>query len=165
MSDAPEVTIRNRPFIDLFTDAIRFSGVAHIPSAPADLRTAAAKAAILHCVLSLEAAANSLLADLAYSSRLRDAADRFQTLEKFEFALYHISERVLDRGTQQVRAVAQLLKVRNDYVHPKIRTATGAFSEADQTLHLSEATYDELKISQEPRRWHYDSAKTALAGA
>lgn len=161
MSEAFKVTFKSRQFIDLLTDALRFSGVAHM-SAPADLRTAAAKASVLHCVFCLEATANSLLSDLDYSSRLREATDRFQTLEKFEFVLYHISQRIMDRGTRQVQAVAQLLKVRNDYVHPKIRSADGAFSEANKTVDYPDEKYDVLGIPVEPRRWHYDSAKLAL---
>ncbi len=162
MSDAKDIRHLNRPFSDLFSDALRLLDIALAKAAPPDLRNAASKSCILNCALTLEGVANSLLNDLDYSKRLRDSADRFQPLEKFEFALYHISEAILDRGSQQVQAISELFKLRNDFVHPKAFEKIGSFSEATNIMGFEDQRWASLNIPKEPRRWIYEHAKSVV---
>lgn len=164
MAVSQPVTVRQlgRPFSDLFSDALRHLDIALAGKAPADLRNAAAKACILNCALTFEGVANSLLYDLDYSSRLRDTADRFQPLEKLEFALYHISEKTIDRGMPQVQSITELLKLRNDYVHPKVLHKSGLFSEDSNLVDFEDQAWPILKIPKEPRRWIYEHAKRVV---
>jgi len=162
MTDLVTVTLRQRPFIDLFSDAVRYSGLAHIQSAPADLRAAGAKACVLHCVLSMEGAINGILADLDFSLELKKMADRFQPLEKYEFALSFISEKKLDRGSSVVQSVAQLFRIRNEYVHSKSRSKTGDYSKKERIIDFPHEEFEHVHIPKEPRRWNYGDAKTAL---
>lgn len=162
MSGITEGSFVHRPLIDLLSDAVRLAGVSHLEQAPPDLRNAAAKASLLHCIFSLECAANCCLASLDYSKRLQVAADRFQVLEKFEFALVHFSEERLDRGRPEVQSVAELLSLRNDYVHPKVRSVPAKHSQSGESLELPEETWPTLGIAKESNRWNYSDAKVGL---
>ena len=162
VSDQIPIRQLNRPFSDLFSDALRQLDIALAEAAPPDLRNSASKSCILSCALALEAVANSLLNDLDYSKRLRDSADRFQPLEKFEFALYHISEKILDRGAPQVQAIAELFKLRNDFVHPKAVEVTGNLSVPSKLMEFEDEPWPTLKIPREPRRWIYEHAKAVV---
>ena len=162
MSEKEKILLRRRPFTDHLADAIRQSGLARIESAPPDLRNAGAKASILQCVFALEALVNSMIEDLAFSKRLRDAVDRFQALEKYEFCVHHINGLVLDRGSPKVQAVAELFKIRNDYVHPKVSHIEGDFLIDENVMDYPEEVYPHLGIPIESRRWNYGATKSAL---
>ena len=77
-------TTSERPFCDLFADAIRFnifaSGNAEL--LPIDLIAANCKASILHSILSIESLANCLVSSLELSKGLHDGVEKMTSINK-----------------------------------------------------------------------------------
>lgn len=80
--------------------------------------------AFLLAANALEAAANALLLGLGTSRSLYEDFEKLQTLLKFEVVCLAHGKK-LDRGNDLYARVKDVVKCRNEFVHPKPRKATG----------------------------------------
>ena len=78
-----------------------------------------ARASVLASALSVECAANCLLASIELSKSLRTELDRLAPIAKIEAYLKIRAVDGFDRGRLEVQQVVELVKARNEYVHPK----------------------------------------------
>ena len=116
-----EVEINQNHFLSIFADAVSLYDLS-LNTENKDLSSRLAKASILSVNYALEAAANSCLQSLELTEPMKDKIDRFSTIEKFDFVLqWHTSES-LKRGDNLVQKIRSLVKLRNDHVHPKVKT-------------------------------------------
>lgn len=76
--------------------------------------------AFLMAANSLEAAANALLIGLDLPQTLFDDLEKLPTLLKFEIACMGVGKR-LDRGHHLYGRIKDVIKCRNEFVHPKPR--------------------------------------------
>jgi hypothetical protein len=155
----------NRPFLDIFTDSIRFASLCNISGATPGIHNCMAKASILHSIFALECAENCCVAVMEYSSNILDAVDRWQPLEKFEFVqLLFNPSRPFDRGTQEVQHLKELFKIRNDYVHPKARELSTRMTQ-EHGLELGTSKSQFLGIPRETNFWSQDHASIVIKSA
>lgn len=78
-----------------------------------------ARASIIASALSLECIANCLLESVDAPKSLREEIDKLAPLPKIETALRMKGIGTFDRGRHEVQKAAELIRARNDYVHPK----------------------------------------------
>ena len=78
-----------------------------------------ARASVMASALSVECAANCLLNSLDLPSALLNDLDKISALSKIDSAIRLRSDSKLDRGRNEVQKIAELIKARNDYVHPR----------------------------------------------
>jgi hypothetical protein len=72
---------------------------------------------------SLEAAANAMLLNLDTTPSLYYDLEKLPTLLKFEFLCMSLGKR-LDRGNDLYAKIKEVVRCRNEFVHPKPRKAT-----------------------------------------
>ncbi len=78
--------------------------------------------AFLLAAMSLEAGANALLKSISTNSSIYDDYEKLQTLIKYEVFCLSKSK-TIDRGNVLFQRVKELMTCRNEFVHPKPRTA------------------------------------------
>lgn len=126
-----------------------------------------ARASISAATLTLECGANCLLETLAVPSGLREDLDRMPTLSKYDASLRLRGFGGLDRGRSEVQKVVELVRARNDFVHPKgrnIKTDIGALKERGKLVTMPMELHGEIwKGLGIPRRSLFWSAESALS--
>jgi len=86
-----------------------------------DIIHTCARSSALSSLLIAECAANCLIHSLELSASLYIEIEKLPTLAKFEFFLsQRFPKKGFDYGFKQVAAIKELLKLRNEYVHPKV---------------------------------------------
>lgn len=80
-----------------------------------------ARAAVIACALTVESCANCLLDSLDIASQSANEIERLPTMTKFDVCIrIHSSGlKSINRGDSRVAKIAELLKLRNEFVHPK----------------------------------------------
>jgi hypothetical protein len=154
------------PFTGLVVDAIAFALQAQEADPDSDDAGRCARASIVHSVFSVEAAANSCLEHLSISHKLRDVVERLPTLDKFEFsASLWKPGAAFDRGCRSVQAIAELVDLRNGYVHPRKTRKSAEQSAADSgtyTFNVAATTTGQLRWSRDRLHWNATQAREAL---
>ena len=105
-------------FLDFFAEAVYFADFAEGESVPAEIKATLIKTSILYGVFSLEAAANALIGSLSFLGKAESEFDRLPMLGKFELFYFSGSRKVdFDRGCNEVQAIYDLIKFRDEQVH------------------------------------------------
>ena len=130
-----------------------------------------ARASILSSALLLESTANALLATLDLSSRMSQDVDKLSVLAKFElFTKFANPDAEFDRGSSTIQRIQELIRARNDFVHPKtkpIPTDITGFgpNESGQWAMPFELTGEKHGCLGIPKRsmfWNADNAESVL---
>lgn len=128
-----------------------------------------ARASVLAASLSVECAANCLLASLELSHALRTELDRFTPIAKIEAYLQLKDINGFDRGSDAVQRVIELTKVRNDHVHPKASAIPASVSKLQDggenwilPFNLEGENWKHLKIPKRSMFWSSTSSAAAL---
>ncbi|HDM8207246.1 TPA: hypothetical protein P0E34_002428 [Vibrio campbellii] len=116
-----EVEINQNHFFSIFADAVSLYDLS-LNADSSDLSSRLAKASILSVNYALEAAANSCLESLELTEPMKDKIDRFSTIDKFDFVLQWHNGESLKKGDKHVQQIRSLVKLRNDHVHPKVKS-------------------------------------------
>lgn len=87
--------------------------------------------AFLLAANALEAAANALLLGLGTSKALYSDLEKLPTFLKFEVVCISLGKK-LDRGNDLYAKIREVVKCRNEFVHPKPRRAAGCLT-SDKT--------------------------------
>lgn len=106
-------------FMELITDVIY-----HIKAISSDDRFSQNKnsrAAVIACALAVESCANCLLDSIDIPSQSSSELERLPTITKIDVCIrLHTSGlKALDRGDSRIAKMAELIKLRNEFVHPK----------------------------------------------
>lgn len=115
--DVP-ANFRYTGFFDLLADAAYQHKLAKA-CADSYLMNRHARASISACILTLECASNCVLGSLEASGPFRNELDKLPFLGKIEAFLRFRKIEGFDRGRNEVQKIAELVRVRNDFVHPK----------------------------------------------
>lgn len=110
-------TFRYSAFLDLLADAIFQHKHSHASTDPYTVNRFA-RASIIASALSVECAANCLIHSLD-SAKLTEDLDKLGPIAKFETYLRIKQISGFDRGSVVAQRIVELIKARNDYVHPK----------------------------------------------
>ena len=113
-------TYRYTGFYDLLADAI-FQHRLAANCTDSYSMNRYARASVIASALSIEWAANCLLGSAKLPGALSEEIDKLRPLSKIDTALRLMSACKLDRGRNEVQKVSELIKARNDYVHPKAK--------------------------------------------
>lgn len=112
---------RHTGFFDLLCDALYQYRLARDCS-DSYVMNRHARASVSASALALECGANCLISSLDGSSGLLEGLDKLPVVAKYEtFLRFRGVTNTLDRGRAEVQRIRELVKVRNDYVHPKTR--------------------------------------------
>jgi hypothetical protein len=128
-----------------------------------------ARASVLASALSVECLANCLLTSLDISRSLFDELDRLTPIAKIETYLGLRAVNGFDRGRAEVQRVAELVKARNDHVHPKASAITAAVSKPQDggenwvfPFGLDGEHWNQLRIPKRSMFWSATSSLAAL---
>lgn len=149
--------LRYSAFLDLLADAAFQHRLAEAHSEPYG-QNRHARASVLASALSVECAANCLTEVLNVGATLLKDIEKMTALGKIEVFLAMTSKRPLDRGSIQVQPAVELVKLRNDYVHPKVY-------DIDSGMHQMRESDTEwmLPFTVRPKMWpHLGISKTPL---
>lgn len=155
-------------FYDLLCDAI-FQHRMAVNEEDSYAMNRFARASIISSALVIESCGNCLLSDLDIPKKLYEELDKLPVLAKYEtyLRLNEISD--FKRGDHRVERVVELIKLRNDFVHPKvnnIKTEIGKLEDmGHKYLMPMELTGEQWKALKIPKRglfWSADCAKAVL---
>lgn len=126
-----------------------------------------ARAAIVNCAVALECAANISLFSLNLSSKWKDRFEKTTILEKFETAEFlRRGDGVFDAGVPTAQRMKELIKLRNDFVHPKTTTHAATSSvdlDGNRVSTVVEVgTFEYLKFNHSYRVWDGDCALSTV---
>lgn len=111
--------VQDKRVVELIDDAVFFADMAGKDPSSAVLPWRYGRASILTSALLLEAVANCLFADI--EGKFRDDADKLPAISKFD--LYaRLNSKLLDRGRIEVQRISELIKLRDQFVHPKVKS-------------------------------------------
>lgn len=129
-----------------------------------------ARTSIVSSALVIESCANCLLSNLDIPKKLYEELDKLPVLAKYEtyLRLNEISD--FRRGDHKVERIAELIKLRNDFVHPKvnnIKTEVGQLEDMghqyEMPMELTGEQWESLKIPKRGLFWSADNAKNVLS--
>lgn len=94
--------------------------------------------AFLLAANALESAANALLLGLKTSNALYTDLEKLPTLLKFEIVCIALGKK-LDRGNDLYAKIKEVVKCRNEFVHPKPKKATGSLTSDGKDVEINVA--------------------------
>lgn len=154
---------------DLFCDAIYQYKLASLATKNYH-KNRHSRASIISSALIIESCANCLIKTLDISLKLKDELDKLPVIAKFETFLRLNGKSTFDRGNNKVEKIVELIKLRNEFVHPKvtnIKTEIGQPSNDDGQYYSipMELTGEEWKALGIPKKglfWFEDNSLTVL---
>lgn len=161
-------TFRYSAFYDLLADAA-FQHQRAKQAMDSYTMSRFARASVLASALSVECAANCLLVSLTVSKSLLLELDRLTPIAKIEAYLKLRGVDGFDRGCHEVQRVVELVKARNEHVHPKAATIPAAVSTPQDgganwvvPFNLEGEHWDQLHIPKRSMFWSHASSLAAL---
>lgn len=122
----------------------------------------------LLAVMTLEAAINAALDRFEVSAKVRDQIDKFAILDKYDFFLTtQHADQILNRGSDEVQSVSELVAIRNRLVHPRnswVDSAESGGSAATEILQLDplmKTRTAHLALPIVPGEWRYKDAEVS----
>ena len=157
----------DNPFTSLLGVSLTFAHLATQPNHHPEIPAMLARSSILHAVFALECAANSCIAVLPKNHRLRAQAEKWEPLDKFDLFLLSLPHQPnLPRDDNIVRHVRELIKIRNDYVHPRTHHHPIQIKRDERpqpVISISIQGSPLLDIPSMPMTWTAEHAKRAIA--
>lgn len=161
-------TYRYTGFYDLLADAI-FQHRLAASCTDSYLMNRHARSSVIASALSIECAANCLLGSVELPKALFDALDKLNSLSKIDTALRLKYASKLDRGRDEVQKIAELILVRNKYVHPqttKIKAGVAPLEDAGKDrllpVTLEGENWTALGIPKRAMFWSKNSSLETL---
>ena len=161
-------TFRYSAFYDLLADAAFQHKHAKAEEDPYRMNRYA-RASVLAASLSVECAANCLLASLDLSQALHSELDRLSPIAKIEAYLQLKVIKGFDRGCAAVQRVVELTKARNDHVHPKTSAIPASVNKPRDgganwilPFNIEGEHWKQLKIPKRSMFWSSTSSLAAL---
>jgi hypothetical protein len=163
-----QASFRYVAFFDLLGDAVFQHRQAKMASDSFSM-SRFARASVLAASLGIECAANCLLDSLSLSKLLLKDLDKLPPLSKIEACLRIKGADELDRGRAEVQQISELIKARNDHVHPKISTIPTEMGKPQDggkdwifPFNLEGEHWPHLKIPKRSVFWSSESSASTL---
>lgn len=124
MSKGTEEILIQRPFFEILEDSIILlnSSYSEENKGTNNFNRTLVKASILNSIFLLESCANCCLDSHPYPKKFLESIDKLTPLDKYEFLLLTRNENLqIDRGITIVQIFNELVRIRNQYVHPKTK--------------------------------------------
>jgi len=151
-----------KPFLSTLIDSVLYAKYAS-NSNDEKLKKLLAKASILHCCLTIEALANNMVQFINLGSKFSESVDKLDVISKFEMFSLMVKKKNIDRGSSSIQTFKQLIDLRNNYVHPKIKTVELNNENGNYTTKLI-PNYKQIKINVNSQKWDVkDSNECVLA--
>lgn len=162
-----QAILRVHPFPTLLAQSLQLADLARVASPGA--KQSLAKSAIVFAAMSLECAATSCLELVKLPKGPHGKIERCGVLDKFDVLHWFATRVPLDRGRQVVQKIHDLIRVRNDLVHSRVRRLPfGKIREyvAEEGLEVDPdvSTWAALGIPKDEREWN-DEHTIAAIGA
>jgi hypothetical protein len=161
-------TFRYVAFYDLLSDAAFQHNLAS-KSTDSFVMSRHARASIIASALSIECVANCLLDSVDAPKALRDEIDKLPPLPKLETALRLRGISTFDRGRHEVQQAGDLVRARNDYVHPKTATWDAEIREPQDAGNdwmlpfvMQGKQWRSLGIPKQAMFWSKDASRSVL---
>lgn len=161
-------TFRYVAFFDLLADAA-FQHQLAVGAADPYTMSRHARASVVASALSIECVANCLVESADGPKGLRTDLDKLPPLSKIETALRLAGITSFERGRSEVQKANDLIRVRNDYVHPKtasievrVQEPQDAGSEWAVPFAMQGEQWQSLGIPKQAMFWSHESALSAL---
>lgn len=162
-------TFRYSAFFDLLADAA-FQHQYAKQATDSYIMSRFARASVLASALSVECAANCLLTSLDLSRPLFSEMDRLTPVAKIEAYLRLRAITGFNRGSNVVQRVAELVRARNDHVHPKTTAIPASVTELRDggenwilPFNIEGEHWDQLRIPKRSMFWSDSSSLAALS--
>jgi hypothetical protein len=156
-----------RGFENLVYDAVYLMYLAHDVDPEQDkdgYQFTYSRSSILNTLLLFECGANCCIDALNLPGQFEDDIEKLPFLSKYEFFLNRIKpKKQFDRGCEQLKAVADLKRVRDSYVHPKVRKKE--YSKVDDFFGPDFKASSFLNIPNDSAHWSGYHAALALKTA
>lgn len=171
MSDAfmAPGTFRYVAFFDLLADAAFQHQLALDASVPYTM-SRHARASVVASALSIECVANCLIESVEAPKGLRSDLDKLPPLSKIETALCLAGITSFDRGRNEVQKAGDLIRARNDYVHPKAASIEVSINEPQDAgaewmvpFVMQGEQWQSLGIPKQAMFWSHESALASLS--
>jgi hypothetical protein len=121
-----------------------------------------ARSAVTNAALLLECVSNSCLGSLSLPTRLLEELDRLPALSKLDYYLFSRTSKHIDRGCRETELAADVLKLRDHIVHPKLKP--GSIAGVGEEQYVDYGATKALGIALDNREWtHEDGMKVAEA--
>lgn len=161
-------TFRYSAFYDLLADAVFQHRLAKVEEDSYRMNRYA-RASILAAALSVECAGNCMLSSMDLPQALHSELDRLAPMAKIEVFLRLRSVSGFDRGADQVQRVVELIKARNDHVHPKTSAMPASVNKLQDgggnwilPFSIEGDNWKQLKIPKKSMFWSSDSSLSVL---
>jgi hypothetical protein len=157
------------PFLDLLADAAHGHRRA---KAETDLYevSRAARASIIASCLSIECFANCLVSGVRVSKGLERELDKMPALAKIDLALRLTGKEPLEHGVRAVQTAGELVKLRNDYVHPKVGVSDADMKPLEESenevlvpFSVTASFWPMLQIARQAFLWDADASRRVLS--
>ncbi|NMF91000.1 hypothetical protein [Aromatoleum petrolei] len=126
------------------------------------LGSAFARSAATNAGLLLECVSNSCIGSLALPTRLLEELDKLPALSKLDYYLFSRTNKHIDRGCRETELAADVLKLRDHIVHPKLKP--GSLAGVGEEQYVDYGATKALGIALDNREWtHEDGKKVADA--
>ncbi|RCU42872.1 hypothetical protein DU002_19145 [Corallincola holothuriorum] len=160
-----------KPFLPNYIDSVLCLKAAFEAQDPSTKRLLV-KSTILHCSFAVEALANNLIQFLDFSTGFGNSIDKLDPIAKLEMFSFLMKKGGFDRGQYQIQVFSSLIKIRNDYVHPKTKQKNRVFSTKPSEHPIDIYVVGEeqnnrnkgvIDISVESSQWVYEDALKCLS--
>ena len=127
------------------------------------------RAGIISCALAVESSVNCLLNELNLPSRSSSDLERLPSLTKLDICLRLRTNNTksISRGDSRIAIIAELISIRNDFVHPKRQSVDAEWDvdpEAPEGYKInfehSVKVYDKLALPKTSLHWSKFHAET-----
>ncbi len=132
---------RYNPFFDLLTDAA-FQHQQARSAGDSFVASRYARASIISAALCIECTANCLLEQLDVPKSLREDLDKLAPIAKIDAATRLLGKPTFDRSKHEVAQAAELVRARNEYVHPKSTSWRATVHEIENTDEACRLPFD-----------------------
>jgi len=163
-----ENKLKHNGFFELIADAIFQHNQAKSAS-ESYVVNRFARASIMSSAFSVECFANSLISIAGFSEKLRSSVDKLDPISKVELCLREKQNLSFDRGRQDVKRISNLIRLRNEFVHPKSSNVPAEIKNIQEMQHnykinvaFQPGVWDFLEVPRNSIFWSSDSSEKIL---
>ena len=116
------------------------------------------RSSIISNILAIESAANICIESMQLPKSLYEDIKKLSIIGKFNFFAYSKFNKTLDKSLNEYSILKSLIKVRNDFVHPKVEN--GIYS--NENFFFDFGTKKQFNLSNDIRIWKKEDAVSLL---
>lgn len=163
--DGPYELVERSFFLHLI-DAIKFAQLASDEDIERRNEGSFCRSSIISSIVLIESLSNILIERMPWRTLKKDL-DRLPILSKIDVYLLYLGKEPLDRGRRELQPIEELKRIRDSFVHPRMRTRQGdrEHSEDGLSFNFPFGSYATTAISHSPSLWSSKDATSAAFSA